>query len=310
MGESATADLCLSNQRELRKYQHKITGAQFLVPFISHKGIRTQAGKLLVRFSKSRHYFIGRSWQGTRYVGNVRDTASLSWTRWPHIQGNNLEQLHRLIGTAARPCYVDVGANGGLYCSNIGQLLQARGTVVGFEADPDLASLAAASAALNNLDNVRIFPLAASDADGELVFHTVPARSTSSSVLYEHLLKECGGDTTSIRKISVRCIRLDDLLPQLSEIQNADKIVLKVDVEGHEMSVFRGAAEFIRKWQPSIFFEWNKDCVTPERASLKSMTDFLASLAPYQFSAVHEAGGKIPFPPPPEESPLNIIAYM
>ncbi len=116
--------------------------------------------------------------------------------------------------------------------------------------------------------------------------------------------------TAGIRSISVHCIRLDDLLPTLPEIQSANHIVLKVDVEGHEMSVFRGAAEFIRTRQPVIFFEWNKDCVTPDRASLKTMTDFLAALAPYRFSAVHEAGGNIPFPPPAEESPLNIIAQI
>ncbi len=310
MGEPYVEPQSFNNHRELQRYLPQITRVQFLVPLISKKRIRTQAGNLLIRFSRRRHYFFGRSWQGTRYVGNVRDTASLSWTRWPHIQGNNLEQLHRLIGNAARTCYVDVGANGGLYCSNIGRLILGRGAVIGLEADPDLASLAAASAAVNSLDNVRIFPLAVGDRAGELVFHTVPARSTSSSVLYDHLLKECGGDTAGIRSISVHCIRLDDLLPTLPEIQSANHIVLKVDVEGHEMSVFRGAAEFIRTRQPIIFFEWNKDCVTPDRASLKAMTDFLAALAPYRFSAVHEAGGNIPFPPPAEESPLNIIAQI
>lgn len=312
MDETTFQSCLLDNARELAAYQPLFTKAQFLVPFIYHKGIRTRAIKLFPIlsniFSEQRHFFRGRSWQNTLYIGNVRDSASLSWTRSPQLQGNTLKQLHRLLGDATRLCYVDVGANGGLYCSNIGRFLAGRGQVIGFEANPELAKLAAATAALNRLENVSIFAIAASETEGTLNFNTVPDRSTSSSVLYDHLLRECGGDRDKIKQISVPCIKLDEHLPHLPAIRQADKIVFKVDVEGHELSVFKGAAEFIRSRRPTVFFEWNSNCATPGGETLDTMVVFLGSLGKYTFSAFRDAGDDVGFPPPHDAPPLNIIA--
>ncbi len=312
MDEATFQSCLLDNQRELAQYQPLFTKAQFLVPFIYHKGIRSRAVKLFPLlsniFSERKHYFRGRSWQDTLYIGNVLDSASLSWTRSPQLQGNTLQQLHRLLGNATRPCYVDVGANGGLYCSNIGRLLAGRGQVIGFEANPELAKLAAATAALNRLENVGIFAIAASESEGTLKFNIVPDRSTSSSVLYDHLLRECGGNRDKIKQIEVPCIKLDERLPNLPAIRQADKIVFKVDVEGHELSVFKGSAEFIRSRCPTIFFEWNSNCATPGGETLDTMVGFLSSLCKYKFSAFRDAGDDVGFPPPRNAPPLNIIA--
>lgn len=300
--------LLLDNQKELRALESQFTVGQFLVPLLSRKGIRTNSTRLFKLLSKNKPYFRGRSWGGTRYVGNVFDHTSLSLSLWPDVQGANLLQLQKLLHNSSRPCYIDVGANGGMYAANIGKFISGKGQVVGFEANPQLARLAAATAALNHLSNVEIFAAGVSDVNGTIQLNTVPGQSGSSSVLSDHLAKEFGHDRGKVKTVEVQCFKLDDVLPEMPVVVNADRIVLKVDVEGHEKSVFTGAAAFIKRFRPYLFFEWNRDCVASAGDALESLTGYLNSLCHYDFTAYKDAGDQTTFPPPPDISPVNIAA--
>ena len=299
--------LLLDNQKELHALQSRFTVGQFLVPLLSRKGIRTNSTRLFKLLSKSKPYFRGLSWGGTYYVGNAFDHTSLSLSLWPEVQGANLLVLQKLFQNSLRPCYIDVGANGGMYAANIGRFIAGKGQVIGFEANPEMAQLAAATAALNHLNNVQIFAAGVSDVNGIIQLNTVPGQSGSSSVLSEHLTKEFGHDSGKVKTVEVQCFKLDDVLSNMPAVVNADRVVLKVDVEGHERSVFSGAAEFISRFKPHLFFEWNRDCVVSATDSLATLTGFLNTLCQYDFSAYRDAGGEIAFPPPVDVSPVNII---
>jgi FkbM family methyltransferase len=307
MNSESLRTLELDNHNALAGFEGSFTPGQFLVPLLSRKGIRSRSTQVLKLMSKRKAYFKGRSWDNTEYVGHVFDHTSLSLTLWPEVQGANLQLLRGLFQGAQRPCYVDIGANGGMYAANIAKFIPRAGHVIGFEANPNLARLAAATAALNHFDNIRIFSAAVSDHDGTIQLYTVPGQSGSSSVLPEHLAKEFGTAAGTIQKINVQCVRLDDVLPHLPCVNQADRIVLKVDVEGHEKAVFTGAAAFIKQFKPSLFFEWNRDCVAAARDSLTTLTDFLNTISPYDFSVYRDAGGQIAFPPPADVSPVNIV---
>ncbi|MGC8541700.1 MAG: FkbM family methyltransferase [Phycisphaerae bacterium] len=298
----------LDNQTQLSALKSKFTPGQFLLPLLSRKGIRTNSTKLFKFLSKSKPFFRGRTWGDTRYVGNAFDHTSLSLSLWPDVQGANLLLLRQLFHGSSRPCYVDVGANGGMYAANIAKFLSGKGHVIGFEANLQLAQLAAATAALNNLDNVQIFSAAISDTAGTIQLHIVPEQSGSSSVLSDHLAKEFGTDQSKIKTLDVPCFKIDDVLPDMAAVSAADRIVLKVDVEGHEKSVFAGGAEFIRRFKPYLFFEWNRQCAAQAGDSLESLTTYLNSLCRYDFTAYQDAGGQTTFPPPADISPLNIAA--
>jgi|GEM_PF-5678397 len=300
--------LLLDNQKELGALESQFTVGEFLLPLLRRKGIRTNSTKLFKFLSKNKPYFRGRSWGGTHYVGNVFDHTSMSLSLWPDVQGANLLLLQKLLHSSSRPCYIDVGANGGMYAANIGTFIAGKGQVVGFEANPQLARLAAATAALNHLENVRIFAAAVSDFNGIIQLNTVPGQSGSSSVLSDHLAKEFGSDRGKIKTMDVQCFKLDDVLSEMPVVVNADRIVLKVDVEGHEKSVFTGAAAFIKRFRPYLFFEWNRDCVASAGDTLESLTGYLNSLCHYDFTAYKDAGDQTTLPPPPDISPVNIAA--
>jgi FkbM family methyltransferase len=95
-------------------------------------------------------------------------------------------------------------------------------------------------------DNVQLFNLALSNLNGESSFQHVIDRPTYSG------LKERTYTNASerIEQIMVRTARLDDIVPRSQQID-----FIKIDVEGAELLVLKGALETIRNSRPVIVFE-------------------------------------------------------
>lgn len=94
--------------------------------------------------------------------------------------------------------------------------------------------------------DVHVFDIALSDKKGESVFCEVasrPARSGLRRVKYP-------SDSEEIREIKVKTDLLDNLIPPEQQID-----LIKIDVEGAEYHVFKGAEQLIRRCRPVIIFE-------------------------------------------------------
>jgi FkbM family methyltransferase len=86
--------------------------------------------------------------------------------------------------------------------------------------------------------------LALSDTPGEATFHTYPNRSGFNSLQPNRWMED------EVRSFRVRCERLSEIIPQDRSID-----FLKIDVEGAERLVLRGASELIARCRPTIVFE-------------------------------------------------------
>lgn len=137
-------------------------------------------------------------------------------------EASKQKELIRLI----RPGMVcwDIGANVGFYTLLLAELVGNTGKVFAFEPLPRNLELLRRHVQMNKYHNVRILPCALGDFDGETAFDegTEPSSAHSAS--------------EGALKVSSR--RADSLLAA-AEIELPD--VIKIDVEGAEACVLRGA---------------------------------------------------------------------
>jgi len=141
------------------------------------------------------------------------------------------------IASFLRPgdCFLDVGANAGFYTLLGARLVGPAGQVVAFEPLPQNQHKLQRHLSLNQLSNVTVIQAAVCDQDGRAAFQIGAA-------------DECGGLATS-GELEVETVSLDQLWK--TERLRAPRLI-KIDVEGAEERVLRGAEALIRATTPVI----------------------------------------------------------
>ena len=121
-----------------------------------------------------------------------------------------------------------------------------------FEPLPELCSIISVNIALNNLSSkVSLHPLAVSSTNGK-VDMLIPKVATGTVVTSEN----CSFPPTPLHDnvVTVDSTTLDSFFDN-SVIDGC--LVILVDVEGHELSVIKGASRLIAQCQPFVIFEYN-----------------------------------------------------
>ena len=154
---------------------------------------------------------------------------------------------------------IDTGANAGHILKSLTKL-SPMGSHWAFEPIPRFAARLR-----EKFPNVTVGQLALSDHNGVEDFNFLPEDPAYSSLLNRADL-EAGMEVQSLH-VDVR--RLDDCIPLGLPIA-----FIKIDVEGAEAAVLRGAAQLLRKFKPVVVFECEAmklgDCIpTLERAGLQ-----------------------------------------
>ena len=180
--------------------------------------------------------------------------------------------IHDVCKAIARPggVFYDIGANAGIVAIDVAAHFGGRVPVVAFEPLPSLASHVALSARLSGLENcVTVFDVMLGEKPGEATLYLTPTLSMTSAV------SRGNHESTLTRQV----VRLDDLVDS-GVIPPPD--AMKVDVEGSELGVFRGATKVLRAHRPTILFEADTNL---ERFGhhRKDLLDLLSELAPYRF---------------------------
>ncbi len=188
-----------------------------------------------------------------------------------HWDSGMLELVSRYI--PAGTLVLDVGASVGLWTVPLGRNARSKGALVWcFEPNPENVRWLIVNIARNGLRDiveVREIGLGARAGSAHLIFRE---HGGGNGALSDHPQGDC---------MPVSVARLDDLaLPRRVGF-------MKLDVEGYELEVLRGARHTVQRDRPVIFGEFNAEWLRIRGEDLASHLGFLAGLG-YQVFAVQE----------------------
>jgi FkbM family methyltransferase len=156
---------------------------------------------------------------------------------------------------------VDIGCHKGEVMDDILRLAP-KGHHFAFEPIPELFD--ALKKKYNG--NVSVHQIALSDRPGVTSFHHV-----LSNPAYSVIRKRSYQQKENIRKIEVPKAKLDDLLPKNTTID-----LIKIDVEGAEYEVLKGAVNTIATQKPVIIFEHGLGASDHYGTTPEMLFDFLS----------------------------------
>lgn len=159
---------------------------------------------------------------------------------------------------------VDIGANIGYFARIGAKLVGEQGTVHAFEPMPE--ALRVLKENIKGIPNIQLHEVALSAEQGTGEFSVNKHGDTSS----------LGRHPGALRTIRVSIDTLNNVL------QTANRIdVIKIDVEGYELEVLRGAKKVLARHKPLLYFEFIPDYTTKR---LISIDDFRALLEPLDYT--------------------------
>jgi FkbM family methyltransferase len=178
----------------------------------------------------------------------VSPDSALRFWRWQlgAEERRLLDWARELVGPGASVW--DVGANVGVFAFAAASRAGRAGRVLAFEPDPFLAGLLrrTATAVPSQLAMVEVVEAAACERVGRARLH-IAARGRASNHL-EGAGRTTAGGIRDVREVAA--LTLDSLL---SSCRAPD--LLKIDVEGAEAAVLRGARELLRGHRPRLLCE-------------------------------------------------------
>ncbi len=186
-------------------------------------------------------------------VANVRDhEVANSLVRASFADYGYFDLARSLL--AEGDVHVDVGANYGFHTYGLFQLpVGPTLNYVLVEANPDCVACLRASADLHPGYRVKIFHAAAAATAGSVGFNFNAAATGAGQV---------GSGSPSANTVTVPASTLDDLL---AENQVDDVGLLKMDIEGSEVSALRGLAKMLSSHRiKQVYFEVNPVCLAQQ----------------------------------------------
>ncbi len=206
------------------------------------------------RFRWRNRDFVCKTKFGMRVTGSTQDQIQ----RYLYYFGIWEPNITHWITSSLKPgdYFIDVGANIGYYSLLASKLTGDNGKVVAVEAAPWIHALLNKQISLNKLRNVRTVSAAAAETRGILkVFAGASDNIGSTTTVLSRLSAEKPA-------AEVPAIPMNEILTE-EEISRAR--IIKIDVEGAELSVLRGLAPILGRLRPDceILMEVSEN-ITPE----------------------------------------------
>ncbi|MEM2045735.1 MAG: FkbM family methyltransferase [Candidatus Bathyarchaeia archaeon] len=191
---------------------------------------------------------------------------------------------------------LDIGAHHGFYTILAAKKVGPSGRVIAFEPSPRERRRLLRHLKLNRCTNVKVEPLALASKEGETTLFLVDGRDTGCNSLRPPAVSE------PTKEITVSTMALDSYLEK-EGIYRVDFI--KMDVEGAELEVLKGAKRFLERTPRPVILCEVDDYRTrawgyPARAIIKLLEDY-----GYQWFGLSDEGGLVPLD---QRDSYNLVA--
>jgi FkbM family methyltransferase len=167
----------------------------------------------------------------------------------------------------------DVGTERGWFTLQLATLVGDSGRVDSFEAFPPTFDKLKINVDLNNMNWVNINCAAVSEFNSRMWF-VPPSNKITNNISF---LNDCSGvgyltDKFEQDAIEVNAINLDDYYAK----NNIQKVgLIKMDIEGAEVSALKGAKKLILKDKPVLAIEFNRQTALRANSSVEELNEIL-----------------------------------
>tara|TARA_Y100000590_G_scaffold381871_1_gene451401 strand:+ start:801 stop:1709 length:909 start_codon:yes stop_codon:yes gene_type:complete len=180
-------------------------------------------------------------------ASNKKNTASHALLRKCDFTDNSEKKLIREISTKNKIFLIDCGSNFGFY-SLFSASLSTNNKIISLEASPKTYVDHKENIIINNFQNIELFNLAVSEKDGQTLKLIESKNDWESSISHDEFDK--------IHETKIKTISIDTLLEK-KNIKDFD-LIIKLDIEGHEMNAIEGALKSVKNFNPLIIIEFSK----------------------------------------------------
>jgi FkbM family methyltransferase len=240
--------------------------------------------------------FVATSGLGYDFVCHTGDLANFPFYFRSAYQAE-LELCAAWLHGEDSPVVYDIGANAGFISTQLAQMLAGRAPkIYAFEPVPaTFAKLAQSVERLGLTASVHPVPAAVVDSPGPVRITYSEKNSLLAQVSPRGLNARVGNKLAPAKGIT---------LDQFCASGEAFPKLVKIDVEGSEVAVLRGARSLLsRPDRPAILFEHNPVTLMESGYSLRTLTDLLPGYALHYVDDL--AGQKIPFGHPIEVEQID-----
>ena len=161
-------------------------------------------------------------------------------------------------------CVIDIGTNIGWTVLNFAKISE-TGMVIGFEPDPFNYSVCKSNIDRNSFSNLLVLPFGLGEAAAQLQMEVRTPENRGGNRI---------APSNGKGSVAVAVKRLDDVeeVSKLSVIN-----LMKLDVEGYELKVLRGAQKIIHRHKPVLFIEVDDNNLRDQGDSATELILFLQS---------------------------------
>jgi FkbM family methyltransferase len=260
---------------QIHSLEYQIQQIQHSIPMQLVNRYQRVVEKLLRRGTRRRHYYeLGLT--AIRVILN-EGWGSFFTKAWSRLRRQPHDTLIKVIRSKAKRKSViyDIGAFSGAYSIYLAHKVK-QSRVYSFEPTPQIFNELIKNIEASGAKNITAMNVAISDHIGRQPFYVSSDFARSS--FYP---SNAAWDNREImQSIEVNCVTIDHLV-ESGKILPPD--IIKIDVEGHEYEVVKGAEKTIRRFMPMIFYEPHG---TPEVASSEIGTSSLLSRYGYEFTSL------------------------